>query len=74
MFEELKMNHFSDIPTITVDDLIKNMDVQNFVFVDVRSPEERAVSFIPGSITIEEFEKNKAKYIDAKIITYCTIG
>ena len=42
--------------------------------IDVRSPAERAVSFIPGAISTEEFERNLAQYRQATIIAYCTIG
>ena len=44
------------------------------VLVDVRSPEEIAVSFIPGAITKEKFEDNLDKYRDATVVVYCTIG
>ena len=44
------------------------------VLVDVRSPEEIAVSFIPGAITKEEFEDNLDRYRDSTIVVYCTIG
>ena len=44
------------------------------VLVDVRSPEEIAVSFIPGAITKEKFEANLDKYRDATVVVYCTIG
>jgi rhodanese-related sulfurtransferase len=46
----------------------------NFVLVDVRSDAEIAVSVIPGAITKEQFEKNRAKYADRLIIPYCTVG
>lgn len=44
------------------------------VLVDVRSPEEIAVSIIPGAIPMSEFEANLENYRKAKVITYCTIG
>lgn len=74
MFDEYQENNFSEVPTFTVEELMNKTDDQNLVLVDVRNSEERAVSFIPYSITKEEFEKNTTKYIDAKIVTYCTIG
>lgn len=45
-----------------------------FVLVDVRSPEEVAVSIIPGAITKQQFEKEKEKYRDKLIIPYCLVG
>ena len=47
---------------------------QKIVLVDVRSPEERAVSIIPGAISTEEFESNLEKYENDLVIAYCTIG
>lgn len=47
---------------------------KKLVLVDVRSPAEIAVSHIPGAITAQEFESNLAKYGDAMIVAYCTIG
>lgn len=44
------------------------------ILVDIRSDIERAVSFIPGSISQEDFEKNKNAYRDKTIVSYCTIG
>ena len=45
-----------------------------FVLVDVRSAAERAVSHIPLSISIQEFESHSKKYINKEIVFYCTIG
>ena len=47
---------------------------QEFVLVDVRLPEEVAVSFIPGAITKEQFENNLDRYQKTTIVVYCTIG
>jgi sodium/bile acid cotransporter 7 len=74
MFNEYKNNHFPEVTSITVEELKKKMNDQRFIIVDARSSEERAVSFIPTSISKEEFDKNRVQYSDASIITYCTIG
>ena len=47
---------------------------QKLVLVDVRSPEEIAISYIPGAITAAEFESNLDRYRSATVIAYCTIG
>ena len=47
---------------------------RELVLVDVRSPEEIAVSFIPGAITKKEFEGNLTRYRDTTVVVYCTIG
>ena len=44
------------------------------VFVDVRDPEEQAVSMIPGAVTSEVFLAAPERYQDQKIIAYCTIS
>ena len=68
---------FPQVASITVDQL-QNLQQQkkNIVLVDVRSPQEREVSIIPGAIALEEFEENLEQYrhSDAMIIAYCTIG
>lgn len=46
----------------------------SFVLVDVRSPEEQAVSIIPGAITQSQFEQNANRYRGRTVITYCTVG
>ena len=47
---------------------------QRIVLVDARSAEEYAVSSIPSSLTVEEFEAREAEFKDAKVIAFCTIG
>lgn len=44
------------------------------VLVDVRTPQERAVSMLPGAIDSEFFEQHQDAYLNKKIIVYCTIG
>lgn len=44
------------------------------ILVDVRTPEEQAVSMIPGAITRSDFEKNQDQYAEKRIILHCTIG
>jgi rhodanese-related sulfurtransferase len=46
----------------------------SFIVVDVRDPREYNVSLIPGAITKEQYEKNKAQFAHATIIPYCTVG
>ena len=66
---------FPQVTDITVEELqqLQQQD-QELVLVDVRSPAERAVSFIPGAISTEEFERNLAQYKQKTIVAYCTIG
>jgi sodium/bile acid cotransporter 7 len=63
-----------DIPDITVEAFPSLKEESSVVLVDVRTPEERAVSTIPGAITDEEFEADREEYRGAVIVVYCTIG
>ncbi|MEM8673816.1 MAG: rhodanese-like domain-containing protein [Cyanobacteria bacterium P01_G01_bin.67] len=66
---------FPQVAGIAVEELQQlQQQNQELILVDVRSPEERAVSFIPGAISTEEFERNLAQYQQATIVAYCTIG
>ncbi|MCA9572545.1 MAG: rhodanese-like domain-containing protein [Myxococcales bacterium] len=66
---------FEGVPEVRVDELddlkAKHPDL---VLVDVRSPEERQVSMLPGAITKEAFEADPAAYADRPVVAYCTIG
>lgn len=73
LFYEYKLKYFSKVPETTVDQIPNDLKNHDLIIIDVRSPEERAVSFIPGSITREEHE-NITVSKDTRIITYCTIG
>lgn len=44
------------------------------VLVDVREPHERAVSILPGAISLETYEANRGTYADRPVVTYCTVG
>ena len=47
--------------------------VAKTVVVDTRTPEERAVSRIPGqTLSREEFEQRKEEFRDHTIVSYCT--
>ncbi|SEN03124.1 rhodanese-like domain-containing protein [Nitrosomonas marina] len=67
---------FGDIPTISNKSLYPLLDKTNseLVLVDVRTPEERRISVIPGAITKDDFEDKPAKYQNRTIVVYCTIG
>lgn len=44
------------------------------VLIDARSPEEQAVSRIPGAITQQEFEAVSASHAGKQVVVYCTVG
>ena len=78
----------SPVPTITVSQLRqclfgaqvartasrRESVAPDFVLVDVREAEERAVSLIPGAISVEQFEEAKESYRNRTVIAYCTVG
>lgn len=42
--------------------------------VDVRSPQERAVSVVPGAVTPEEYLARRETLPSGPVVAYCTIG
>jgi rhodanese-related sulfurtransferase len=54
--------------------LAARADGDGVVLVDVRTPEEIAVSVIPGAISASDFEAERERFRDAEIIAYCTVG
>ena len=65
---------FPDVKSISIEQLQQLQQQEPVILVDVRSPEERSVSIIPGAISLTEFEQNLAQYRDRTIVAYCTIG
>jgi rhodanese-related sulfurtransferase len=66
---------FPQVESITVEQLQQfQRQHKKIILVDVRSSKEREVSIIPGSISVNQFEQNFAKYRDSTIVAYCTIG
>lgn len=63
-----------EAPEISAAELVERRQREKIVVVDVRSPEERAVSMIPGAISCKEFEAHKQEYRDLPIVAYCTLG
>ena len=73
MYREFQPD-FPDAPEISVEDLIRLQTGENVLIVDVREPEERMVSIIPGAMSKEAFESLKRELGDAPIVVHCTIG
>lgn len=65
---------FSEVPEITAEQLLRRCEEEDFVIVDARSPQEQAVSMLPGAITAEQFEADRETYQGRAVVTYCTIG
>lgn len=63
------------VQTISAAALRSELGSQNPpVLIDVRPDNERQVSMLPGAISLETFEANRAVYADRAVVTYCTIG
>ena len=66
---------FPEVEGITATELIADLEEgSELVLVDVRKPEEQAVSMIPGAITQQEFEERGESLRGKRVITYCTAG
>ena len=48
--------------------------LDDFILLDAREKKEYEVSIIKDAITLEEFEANKSKFKNSKLVVYCTIG
>ena len=73
MYQEYRKD-FPDVKEITPQEVEDAQKSGNLVLVDVRSPEEQAISMIPGAITAEAFAAAEDSYRDKTVVTYCTIG
>lgn len=66
---------FPQVETISAEALKARLEGDSPpVLVDVRPPEERQVSMLPGAITQEAFEANREAYAGREVVTYCTVG
>ena len=65
---------FPEVEAVTVEEVGRLLETGSVVLVDARAPREREVSWIPGSITSEEFEQDPDRYADLAVVAYCTIG
>jgi len=66
---------YPDVPHVTAQELAAERDTGDGpLVVDTRTPEEQAVSMLPGAITKEQYEAARAQYAGRDVVTYCTIG
>jgi sodium/bile acid cotransporter 7 len=67
----------TEVKLIKAWELMKIYEDTNVILIDVRKPEEQAVSMIPGSLSPVEFTgkfRTPLSLSDKLIVTYCTIG
>ncbi len=65
---------FPQVPDITVPEAMRLNQEDKLIFVDIREPEEQAVSMLPNSLTEKQLLANLDHYRDKKIVAYCTIS
>jgi rhodanese-related sulfurtransferase len=70
MYQEYAKD-FPDVRDISSETLLGDA---NAVFIDVRPPEERAVSMIKGAISAKDFLDDPGAYPNKELVAYCTIG
>ncbi len=73
MVEEVE-RRFPEVEAVTVEEVGRLLETGSVLLVDARAPREREVSWIPGSITSEEFERDPDRYAELTVVAYCTIG
>ena len=73
MVEEVE-RRFPEVEAVTVEEVGRLLETGSVVLVDARAPGEREISWIPGSITSEEFEQDPDRYAELTVVAYCTIG
>lgn len=73
MYQEYR-KAFPEVPEMQPEMLAGEAAPARVLIVDTRTPDEQAVSMIPGAITQAEFEARKESCRDRPIVAYCTIG
>jgi rhodanese-related sulfurtransferase len=74
--EYLKATRGIQCPTLKAEELLPILEDTNLVLLDIRQPEEQAVSMLPHAITPKDFAARFRKGIPKgkRIVVYCTIG
>ena len=73
MYHDYKSKAFPDAPEISAREVL-DRPLGGMIFVDVRSPEEQAISMLPGALTMESFLAAPSLFSDRTVVAYCTIG
>ncbi|MDJ0784520.1 MAG: rhodanese-like domain-containing protein [Desulfosarcinaceae bacterium] len=73
MYQEYKQA-FPSVDDIAPDEAAALFGEGRLQFVDVREPEEIAVSSLPGSIDKDTYLKNPRGYQDQTVVVFCTIS
>ncbi|MHC1789339.1 rhodanese-like domain-containing protein [Solidesulfovibrio sp.] len=65
---------FPEAPEIAPAQALERWRAGTLVLIDARSPEEQAVSRLPGAMTETAFLADPARYAGKTAVAYCTIG
>lgn len=73
MVEEVRAR-YPDVEGVDAREVARLVEGGEVVLVDVRGENERAVSAIPGAISVEAFRADLERYVDQTVVAYCTVG
>jgi len=65
---------FPDAPEITPEEALTLWRQEKLVPIDTRSPEEQAVSTLPGAVSEPDYLADPGRFAGKTAVTYCTIG
>lgn len=65
---------YADIPWISADEILSQRDPRSWMIVDVRTEAERAVSIIPGAVSLGDYEAQREAFKGDPVLVYCTVG
>jgi rhodanese-related sulfurtransferase len=65
---------YAAFPWITAEEFRQQQDERVWHIVDVRTEVERAVSIIPGAISISDYESRINEFAGDPVLIYCTVG
>jgi rhodanese-related sulfurtransferase len=68
------IGEYQDVTWIRVSEFTSLSKQEEWIIVDARNIIERALSIIPGALSIDEFEKVMEKQRKKKILVYDTVG
>jgi len=65
---------FPNVRDLSPQQAMELLNRDKLVFVDIRKPEEMAVSMLPGAVSEQYFLNHPNQYKDKTIVAYCTIS
>lgn len=71
--QKLEQRH-PDLEHLRPREVEEGLESGDLVLVDVRSPEERAVSRIPGAVDPKDVQDRPEDFAGRQLVAYCTIG